>query len=368
MAIHSIEEFIRQLLTEHYALGEVTHVRKIKAGDTNQSFLAYCMKEGKENTWYVRQYNPAQGQQDIIYEHAFESWLNTKIDSDIQTLLPVQTVEEKTWVEAEYDGYVNFYAVFNIITGREPYSWEFNNLSDEAFVSCAEITAKFHAWGYGFEPPEGIERQEIPLEEQLKKWQTDLPASVAEKEQNPEVFRRYTDYLKPEVDFLLGTIRFCEDKLEQYKDKLKKCITHKDLNPGNVMFDEKDRVCAVFDLDWVNKDYRIYDIAWMGYQAIASWDTKSWGTVPFDRMERFLKIYNETMLKYQCPLGELTDEEYQFLPVMMIIGALKVITDFICYEDHTHDAYRVFVNTWRFVESIHYMMEHLGKAETIERV
>ena len=359
MAEKDSEGFVQKLIIDHYDLGIVKRVREIKAGDTNNSFLAFCEKDGRECTWYVRQYNPAEEERDIIYEHAFEAYLNARIDKQMQTLLPVHAKDGNTWVLAEYKGQSNFYAVFNKISGREPYSWEYNDLSEEAFVSCAEITAKFQAWGYGFEGPRDGGRREPSLKEQFGNWRMDLPSSIKEKEKNRKVFRRYTDYLRTEEDFLLKTIDFCEAELNRYEGSLKKCINHKDLNPGNLMFDERDRVCGIFDLDWVNLDYRLYDVAWMGYQAIASWDTRSWGIVPLEKMGKFLEIYNQTMLAYGCPLGELTIEERKFLPTMMIIGALKVVMDFACYEEHAHDVHRVFANTWRFVSSIRYMMEHL---------
>lgn len=355
----NITDFIRDLLTEHYDLGNVTEVTEIKAGDTNNSFLAVCEDHGDKKTWYVRQYNPAEEERDIIYEHAFEKYLENRIEPAIKVPMPVQTRDGKTWVVAEYDGQSNFYAVFTAISGREPYSWEYNDLSDAAYDSCAEITAKFHAWAYGYQEPAGSGRREPSLEEQFRNWKIDLPEAIKEKEKHGNLYKRYTDYLKTEVDFLMEAADYCDRELKKYGDKLKKCINHKDLNPGNVMFDENDQVCAVFDLDWVNTDYRLYDIAWMGYQITASWDVKHWGEVPLAKMGRFLKLYDQTIKKYESPLGELTREEKEFLPTMMIIGAMKVIMDFSCYEDHAHDVHRVLVNTSRFVESVRYMMNHM---------
>lgn len=354
-----ITDYIQKLLMENYDLGNVTAVWKIKAGDTNNSFFAVCDKDGEEKAWYVRQYNPAEEERDIIYEHAFEEYLNRRIDQNMQTLRPVVSKSGSTWVIGEYEGQSNFYAVFHTISGREPYSWEYNNLSDLALDSCVEITAKFHAWAYGFEGPKGSGRQEPSLGEQFKNWKQDLPHAITKMQGNKKVFQRFTDYLETEQDFLMETIDYCDAELKKYENSLKKCVCHKDLNPGNLMFDENDKVCAVFDLDWVNTDYRLYDIAWMAYLAMASWDTRSWGVVPMDKMGRFIHIYNETMLKYDSPLGILTTEEQRFLPNMMIIVAMKIIMDFCCYEDHTDDVHRVFVNTWRFVSSVHYMLDHL---------
>ena len=357
----NVTEFVQNILQENYDLGKIKKVESIKAGDTNNSFFAFAEKDGAEKKWYVRQYNTAEQERDIIYEHAFEKYYSANVKGAMQTMLPVENRTGKTWLVAEYEGRENFYAVFNTISGLEPYSWEYNEMPNAAKDSCAEICARFQAWAYGFEGPEGSGRREPGLEEQFKLWREDLPAAQAEKRKNLKVFRRFTDYYEKEIPFLLDTIDFCEKELKENGDQLKKCICHKDLNPGNVMFDENDKVIAVFDLDWVNTDYRLYDLAWMCYQALASWETDSWGDVAVEKIGRFISVYNQTMKETGCGLGELTAAERSFLPVMMIIGAVKVIMDFTCYENHEQEVHRMFVNTWRFVESVHFMRGHLGE-------
>lgn len=356
-----VEKFVKRILEENYDLGRILGVASIKAGDTNNSFLAMAEKNGSSQQWYVRQYNRFEEEQDIVYEHALEKYLASRVDDDVQTILPVETKNGSTWVVGEYEDEKNFYTVFNVIHGNEPYSWEFNDLSDNAMKSCAEITAKFHAWCYGFDAPEGSGRHEEPLVGQLQTWMTDFPAALEEKKKRPEIFRRFTDYLEKEVPYLVEMSAFCKGELEKYSDDLVMCINHKDMNPGNVMFDDDDNVNAVFDMDWCNMDYRIYDLVWMGYQAIASWDTDHWGEVPVEKLQSFIDNYNRIMVERECPLGPLNQAETEFLPTMMIIGMLKVLADFICYEDHDHDPYRVFVNSWRFIESVKYMKAYLDQ-------
>ncbi|MGI6109610.1 MAG: aminoglycoside phosphotransferase family protein [Eubacteriaceae bacterium] len=353
-----LAEFVKELLSENYEAGTWVSVSAIKAGDTNNSFIATASQNGTEKDWYVRQYNIAEQEQEIIYEHAFEKYFHDNVNGEMQTMQPIPAKSGLTWVRKEFNGQENFYAVFNVISGEEPYSWEFNDLSDTALDSCAEITAKFQAWAYGFEGPEGSGRRESPLETQFEEWKELLPLALEQKKQE-KIYDRFTGYFEKEVSYLVNVADFCGKELAIYQKDLKMCINHKDLNPGNVMFDENDKVIAVFDLDWVNTDYRLYDIAWMGYQVLASWDTENWGYVPFDKLDRFVNVYNRTMIERNCPLGPLNEAETKFLPIMMIIGAMKVITDFVFYEDHSQDAYRMFVNTWRFVNSVHYMREYV---------
>lgn len=362
-----LTNFVQSLIQGNYDLGEITQVVDVKAGDTNKSFFAFARKNGEEKKWYVRQYSTAEEMQDIIYEHAFEEYYSKNVNGAMQTMLPVKTLGGRTWLTAEYGGTTNFYAVFNSISGLEPYSWEYNRMPDAARDSCAEICARFQSWAYGFVPPAGSGRSELSLEEQFRQWRKDLPEAQEIKKMNPRVFRRFTEYYDNEIPYLQETIDFLEKELAKYAPELKKCICHKDLNPGNVMFDENDKVIAVFDLDWVNTDYRLYDLAWMGYQITSSWDVDSWGEVSVDKIGRFLSVYNRTMRETGCELGELTEKEREFFPVMMIIGAVKVIMDFTCYENHESEVHRMFVNTWRFVESVRYMREHLEELKDAAR-
>ena len=359
--MNSVTEFVKKLLQQNYDLGKIEAVEQIKAGDTNNSFFAFAQRDGQTKKWYVRQYNPAEQEGDITYEHAFERYYAERVNGAMQTMVPVENNTGKTWLYEEFEGQYNFYAVFNVISGLEPYSWEYNRMPAEAVDSCARVCARFQSWAYGFLPPEGGNRREPPLEELFQVWQTDLPAALEEKKKNEKVFRRFTDYFEGEVPYLLESIAFCAEELKKSKDQLKKCICHKDLNPGNVMFDEENHITAVFDLDWVNTDYRLYDIGWMGYQVLASWDTNHWGDVAVDKIKNFVALYDQTMEETGSSLGKLTQAEKEFLPVMMIIGIIKVIMDFSCYEDHTHEVHRMFVNTWRFTQSVHFMREHLDE-------
>lgn len=350
-----ITGFIRELLTENYDLGDIQSVEGIKVGDTNNSYFAFAKRDGVVTKWYVRQYNIAEEEQDIIFEHAFEEYYHNNVNNAMQTMLPVPTKMGKTWIVEEYDGQSNFYAVFNVLHGLEPYHWEYNDMSQNALDECAAAVAKFHAWSYGFVGPKGSGRREPSLEEQFKIWRIELPKALDKKKENDKLFYLYNRLMEKEYSFFMEMVDFVESKLAEYKDFLKTCICHKDINPGNLMFDSEDQVVAIFDLDWVNMDYRLYDIAWMGYLAMGSWNHTTWGEVPLDKNKRFVEIYNQTMAEMNCPLGKLTKEEEEFLPTMMMICAMKVIIDMSVYEDHTEEVHRMFTNVWRFMESVHFL-------------
>jgi len=349
-------ELISSILKTQYDLGDVIKVEAIKEGDTNNSFFAYATQNGSEHKWYVRQYNTGESEPELIYEHAFDKFFAERHGDVIDSPVPISNKTGSTWVRAELNGVFNYYAVFNVIKGREPYSWEFNDLTPAAFDGCATATAQFQAWAYGFKGPEGSGCQQEPLMELYKNWREDLKHCFDQK--TDPMFRRFNEYFAKEMPFFLKTIDFLEAETAKYESKVPMCVNHGDMNPGNVMFDDSDRVCCIFDLDWVADNMRLYDVCWMGYQLMASWDVHAWGDVPLDNIKRFINVYNKTMIDMKCPMGPLTEDEIKFLPTMMMIGIAKVIMDFSCYEDHRGDEYRVFVNTWRFMESLHYIQDH----------
>lgn len=349
-------EFISDLISVNYPLGKVSRTVEIKQGDTNNSYFTYVQKDGREQKWYVRQYHSGETEAELRYEHAFEKYFSERHGDAIDSPVPVENNAGGTWVKASYDGTENYYAVFNVVTGKEAYSWEFNDLTPRAFDSCAVIVAQFQTWSCGFKKPEGSGIAGESMLSMFDRWRRDLKGCFEGK--TDPMFRRFNEYFKKELPFFLDMIDFMESETRKFDGKLPVCINHGDLNPGNVMFDDEDRVCCVFDLDWVAENLRLYDICWMGYQIIASWDVHSWGAVPTENLRRFLEIYDRQIEEMHSPLGVLTDDERKFLPAMMMIGVAKVIMDFACYEDHRGDEYRLFVNTWRFMESLRYIYDH----------
>ncbi len=219
-----LESFVKILLETKYDIGTIVTLSKVKMGDTNKSFIALANKDDVLTNWYVRQYNLSEEKQDILYEHAFESYLAEKVCGEVQTILPIKTKYGTTWLHETFEGQTHYYAVFNVIKGNEPYSWEFNNLSKNAFNGCAEITAKFHAWGYGFKPPVESGRHEPSLEDQFDRWRVDFPKALKEKKQMP-IFRRFTEYLEREMPYLIETTIFCSKELKKHSKSLKNAST-----------------------------------------------------------------------------------------------------------------------------------------------
>ena len=125
----------------------------------------------------------------------------------------------------------NYYAVFNVIKGREPYSWEFNDLTPAAFDGCATATAQFQAWAYGFKGPEGSGCQQEPLMELYKNWREDLKHCFDQK--TDPMFRRFNEYFAKEMPFFLKTIDFLEAETAKYESKVPMCVNHGDMSFGN---------------------------------------------------------------------------------------------------------------------------------------
>jgi Ser/Thr protein kinase RdoA (MazF antagonist) len=321
--MESLIEKVKAIIESEYDLGKVDQIEKAKLGDTNKSFIAVCEKDGVRTKYCARQYNYAKQEPEIKYEHAFDLYFNDQVCGEIASPLPIRTKSGGTWVCSEFEKAQNFYAVFKFIQGREPYSWEYNEVSDMAFAECSQITAKFHCWAYNFKKPEGSGRLEPNLLEQIKDWKEKVPMWV-ESMKGDSHRRKLYDYCTSQWEYILKRLDFAEAELKKYMDKLPVCIIHEDINPSNLMFDENDKVSAIFDFDWVTEGYRIYDVVWMCHQIVSSWKEDSFGYMKLDQVKKFLSIYNNTINSLNCNLRPLTDEERRFFPAMMILSCMKI--------------------------------------------
>jgi Ser/Thr protein kinase RdoA (MazF antagonist) len=166
--------------------------------------------------------------------------------------------------------------------------------------------------------------------------------------------RKLYDYCTSQWEYITKRLDFAEAELKKYMDKLPVCIIHEDINPSNLMFDENDKVAAIFDFDWVTEGYRIYDVAWMCHQVVSSWKEDSFGYMKLDQVKKFLSIYNNTIKSLNCNLGPLTDEERHFFPAMMILSCMKINFDFISYmyDDPNGDTFKWYLYVWKHFKII----------------
>lgn len=325
-----LEEHICDIIQKEYDFGQVKSLSKEMIGDTNKNFIAVCEKDDNECEWFIKQYENAKTQNEIIYEHAFMHYFNKRADGRIQSPIVIPNKHGETWVYNKWNGNMNYYAVFDMMKGLQTYSWINNQLSETAFISCSESTAKFHSWAYGFISPDGIIPNTPNIQDQLDIWYKEIQFFL-QNIKGKSFCRLFYDYWDRNLDDLKKQVMFCKKEFGRYNQKLPKCIIHGDLNPSNMMFDEKDHVTHIFDFEWVHENIRIYDIAWVAHQTLSSWDESHLGQMSLEKLCSFLSIYNKTIVNLNGTLSPLTLEESEIFPISIIAVCIKIVRDFISY-------------------------------------
>jgi Ser/Thr protein kinase RdoA (MazF antagonist) len=357
-----LTEKMREIIITHYDLGKITAIEKAKLGDTNKSFIVTCEKEGKETKYCARQYHYSKQEPEITYEHAFDLYFSGRVKGEVLSPLPIKTKKGTTWVRLEFEGSENYYTVFSFIQGLEPYGWEYNEVSETAFVSIVEAMAKFHIWAQGFVKPKGSGRMEPPLLEFIDTWSRTIPQWV-DSMKGDSHRRKLYEYCVSQWDYIAEKIEFAKKEYLKYKDGLTQCIIHEDINPSNLMFDKDDHVSAIFDFDWVTDGVRIYDVAWLAFNLMSSWREDSFGEMPIEKTKRFLSVYNNKMKTLDGFPGVLTKEERLFFPSMIILGCVKINYDFISYmiDNPKGDTFKWYVYVWKFFNLIRFVDKHFDE-------
>lgn len=333
-----IEKKFREVFNEHYALGSIKSIKISEVGDNSKSCVIVYEKDGKQADCYLKQHHPTMTPDKLLLQHRFMKFFKSKAgESGLDCAVPIETVSGEEWIRSEYDGIDYYYACYTCLHGEEPYSWWHNEISDNGYRSTSRSMGIFHAVSYDFE----TENEVTPIKDLLDEWINEMNTWLPEMKGNTHL-KLFYDYLMRQWGNIIDTAEWCTKEAEKFEDQLKVCLIHQDYNPQNCKYDESDNVTAVFDFDWIAKGYRIYDIAWLGHQMLSSWRPENFADMSMKRFYGFLKIYDETMIEYGCPIGPLTQTEREAIPVMLAAISIKIIRDFVEFlhldpEDNTFE-------------------------------
>jgi len=343
------------IVEENYNFGQIQGIRLSTVGDNSRSCIIQCKQGSNDAVYYCKQHHPNKTEADLQSEHAFMCYFQARAQGKLESTVPVPTRQGQEWVRAAFQGREYYYAVYQCLSGKEPYSWWHNEVSENAFVSSSEAAAWFHSFSYGFES----QKREVSLDAQMEEWkkelQTWLPTMQGDRHR-----KLFYEYCTRNLDFLLQTLQWCKERYRMTADQLPRCIIHGDLNPGNMKYDQDDHVCGIFDFDWVQKSIRLYDVAWMGHQMLSSWRPETFAELDLARYRRFLQLYNRTMQASGCPAGQLTQQEINFLPVMTALICVKIIRDLVSYLylDPQDNTFEWLLGAWKHIKLIEFCKEH----------
>ena len=110
---------------------------------------------------------------------------------------------------------------------------------------------------------------------------------------------------------------------KNWRSDLPKGISHLDLFPDNVFFNESQEVSGVIDFYFAGSDILVYDLAII----INAWC--------FDENNQFVQEKYDAMLKGYEEVRELTKEEKESLPVALIAGSVRFLSTRIHDMFHT---------------------------------
>jgi homoserine kinase type II len=346
------------VVASEYDLGEVVRVEQIFGGFENLSFAVITRDGEGEHRNFVRKYKHGTVEREIRYEHALVRHIRAKGFE-----LPARVFEAKngdTLVTREEllgaERVQRFFAVYEMLTGEDKYSWTENRCTDAEYEDGARILARFHQAACDFEPGD-LYREQPPIMEYL----ATMPGTFngyAEKTTGT----KYDQYFLTRLPGILAAIERGLGLVPELEG-LPQCPTFCDYHPGNLKWRD-ERGVGLFDFDWTKLDYRLFDIAIGIVYFCASWEDKDDGQLRMDKAEIFLKAFLDEASRTEAP-GPVTDGELAALPRMLAIAALYVVSwDIVAYyidRDPNDDEYLFFLeHNVAFVDFIEAHLDELA--------
>jgi len=320
---------IKTLLEKHYDIGELVDVKKLDLGYVNVSYEIETKKGRKKKKYFLRRYKRGIREDEIKFEHSIVTYLTQKGFSISAAVL--KTRQNTTYVkQLENTGDVPisevpagddreevYFAVFEFLPGDDKYTWDNPACSQRELEDSARVLAQYHA------AVSGLEYEGRRFEPKI----IDLLPAISG---NMMKYAKRTGQTKFDAYFLkhLDSILSVIDETEQHIDRtayneMPHLAIHCDYHPGNLKFiDEK--VVGLFDFDWSKIDVRVFDVALAVTYSCSSWEGKEDGDLLLDKMQIFLKSYQEEAKKYENP-GPITNSEAEYFPCMIQASNLYVL-------------------------------------------
>jgi len=294
---------IKEIISEEYSIGSLLELHQIFGGYVNTTFGVYVEKEGRKETWIVRQYRKGKTLDALTFEHRLLR--HAKSNGNEFVAAPINTKDGKTYVIRDIDNGVeqeqHFFAIFNYIGGKQIYDWMPNwavdTLKDITIETAAKSLAQFHSSTFDFDP-QGLRGDNIlATNEDMKVNEliADLPRRLLEFRllyaQNG-LNNKFTEYMDI---FQSNYTEWCAKAAIAAADyqKLLQCPCHLDFHAGNFKYWDDESISGSFDYDMAMIDSRLFDIALGMHYTLASWSLKSSGAIDLARVEQFVRAYNE---------------------------------------------------------------------------
>lgn len=355
-----------EVFTEDYDLGQFVRIEQITGGYVNLSFAIWADDGSGERRYFVRKYNRSITEREVRFEHALVSHINRSGFHMAAQVFP--TKDGGTFVTREeiLDGepLVRFFAVYEMLSGQDKYTWVQNRCTDRELDSAARVLAQFHHSAHDFDP-RGFGREQPPIMDMLR----DLPTTFTNCA-GLATGTRCDEYFVAKLPTVLDVI----DKgvaIEPRLSGMPFIPVHCDFHPGNLKWVEQEAVAmrpvewsgssctGFFDFDWSKLDYRLFDLGLALAYFCSSWEGPDSGELWLDKTALFVRAYQEEAAKHDGP-GPMSAAELALLPRMIANGNLYVLNWDVTayYEDKgavNEDEYLMYlehqIKVMEFIES-----------------
>ena len=306
----------RNILSEHYDIGQLVRQAQIDRGYINDSYKIETLKGGKKTPYLLRRYRPGTPEAKVRYEHILLHELQAREFAFSPRV--IATKEGTTYIEIDRDlkkkDPQNYIAVFSFLPGEDKCSWDHPFYSDEELINSAQMLALYHKTIFGWQGTEGWREpsnfDEINL--MASKWKV-YARNAAES--------LFDEFFLEQFNDLLGMLKNIPPQ-EKY-NAMPRLAVHGDYHPGNLKFKD-GKIVGVLDFGWSKIDARCFDVGLTTLYFCTSWETGTDGNLQLDRLASFLWAYQKAS-KENNAIGPLNQLELEYLPQMIHMGNLIVI-------------------------------------------
>lgn len=306
----------REILSEHYGLGELIRKERITRGYINDSFEIEVLRNQRIRRYLLRRYRTGTHVEKIRFEHALLNELQ-KRKFKFSPLI-IATKEGTTYVKSGrhlFDQAKNNYAaIFSYLPGKDKYRWDTPFCSDQELINSAKILALYHNAIYDWKGIIGWREPNILHKIKLMAKQWKRYARNTGKSTFDIYFLKHFKYLHRILTKIPSTSAY---------DSMPNLTIHGDYHPGNLKF-QNGKVTGVFDFDWSRMDARCLDVGLAIIYFCSSWDETRDGNLLLDRVDKFLESYQEAAKEIKV-IGPLNQLELKYLPEMIHMGNLSLI-------------------------------------------
>ncbi len=329
---HYYFSLIQDIVENNYDIGKLSEVFQIFGGYINITFGIYTIKNGERQTWLFRKYKQGKELDALTFEHRLLR--HSRKNGFSFGAAPIDNNAGATYCHEKVilpGGEEEFlFAVFNFVDGDVLYDWIPNwaedGLNDATITTAARCMAEFHSSTADFDP-QGLhgdnimDSEDSPCNDLIKKFPKTLQEYRKEytKAGLDNVFTEYFDTVYPVFDKMCAKSYIPQADYE--KMQINPC--HCDFHAGNFKYLADGTICGSFDYDMAKFDSRLFEIGLAMHYVFASWKAATKGAIRLDRMERFIKLYNEEILKIG-KIPQLSDLEKSYLYEVLIQGTAYV--------------------------------------------